>query len=171
MDKEQRHVHSGLPRLPEGEHLVRADRGVAHVAVISQGLWQSRFASDPKITGRNITIGGESYTVVGVLPGTFQFPLMGIANLWTPLALTDKERADRGASWFSAFGRLKPDVTLEKAGSESAAIFARLEKQFPQTNTNLTLLVNSMTAEIGRNEDATQWTICFAVVELVLTTP
>ncbi len=142
--------------------------GAGHVAVLSQGLWQSRFASDPKIIGRNITIGDESYTVVGVMPGTFQFPLMGIANLWTPLALTDKERADRGRSWFSTFGRLKPGVTPEQAGAESAAIFAHLESQFPQTNTNLTLLVSSMTDEIGRNEGTPQVMISLAIVGLIL---
>src|SRR5205807_1309145 len=114
------------------------------------------------------TIGDESYTVVGVMPGTFQFPLMGIANLWTPLALTDKERADRGRSWFSAFGRLKPGATPERAGAESAAIFARLESQFPQTNTNLTLLVSSMSEEIGRNEGTPEVMICFAIVGLIL---
>ncbi len=85
--------------------------GAGHVAILSQGLWQSRFAGEPKIIGRNITIDGEAYAVVGVMAGTFQFPLMGLANLWTPLALTDKARADRGSSWFSAFGRLRPGVT------------------------------------------------------------
>src|SRR5436853_2090854 len=60
--------------------------GAPHVAILSQGLWQGRYAGDPKIIGRNIAIGGEAYTVVGVMPGTFQLPLMGIANLWTPLA-------------------------------------------------------------------------------------
>src|SRR5438445_1348865 len=126
--------------------------GAGHVAILGQGLWQSRFAADRNIIGRHITIGGETYTVVGVMPGTFQFMLMGLANLWTPLALTDKERADRGSSSFSSFGRLKPGVTPEQAGAECAAIFGRLEGQFPQTNTNLTLLVGSMTAEIARKE-------------------
>src|SRR6266581_4415520 len=129
--------------------------GATHVAILSQGLWQSRF-------------GGESYTVVGVMPGTFQFPLMGIANLWTPLAPTDKERADRGGSWFSAFGRLKPSVTTEQAGAESAAIFGRLEREFPRTNTNLTLLVGSMTDEIGKEEGTAQLMICVAIVGLIL---
>ncbi|HYS22593.1 MAG TPA: ABC transporter permease [Candidatus Eisenbacteria bacterium] len=142
--------------------------GARHVAVLRQGLWQSRFASEPNIIGRNITIGGEAYTVVGVMPGTFQFPLMGIANLWTPLALTDKERADRSRSWFAAFGRLKPSVTLEQAGAESVAIFGRLEMQFPQTNRNLTLLVSSMVDEIGRNEGTPEVMICFAIVGLIL---
>ncbi len=142
--------------------------GAGHVAVLGQGLWQSRFAGQPNIIGRNIIIGGEAYTVVGVMSGTFQFPLMGIANLWTPLALTDKERADRTGSWFAAFGRLKPGVTLEQAGAESAAIFGRLEMQFPQTNRNLTLFVSSMIDEIGRNEGTPEVMICFAIVGLIL---
>ena len=142
--------------------------GTGHVAILGEGLWRSRFAGEPKIIGRYITIEGESYTVVGVMPGTFQFPLMGLANLWTPLALTDEERADRGSSRFSAFGRLKPGVTPERAGAESAAIFARLEMQFPQTNRDLTLLVDSMTAEIVRKEGAPEMMVCFAIVGLIL---
>ena len=142
--------------------------GAAHVAILGEGLWQSRFAGEPKIIGRKITIGGEAYTVVGVMPGTFQFPLMGLANLWTPLALTDKQRADRSNSSFSAFGRLKPGVMLEQAGAEVAAIFGRLEKQFPQTNTNLTLLVSSMSDEIRRKEGAPELMICLVIVGLIL---
>src|SRR6267143_4861478 len=53
--------------------------GAGHVAILSQGLWQSRFAGDGKIIGRTITVEGEPYTVVGVMPGTFQFMLMGVA--------------------------------------------------------------------------------------------
>ena len=139
-----------------------------HVAIISQGLWQSRYSSDPKIVGRNIKIDSEPYAVVGVMPGTFQFPLMGIANLWTPLALTDKERADRGSSSFAAFGRLKPGVTPEQATAECAAIYGRLENQFPQSNTNLTLLVSSMAEIIGKEEGVPQLEICLVIVGLVL---
>lgn len=139
-----------------------------HVTILSQGLWQSRYASDPKIIGRNIKIDGEAYNVVGVMPGTFQLPLMGIANLWTPLSLTDKDRADRDSSWFSAFGRLKPGVTHEQASAESSAIFGRLETQFPQTNTNLTLLVTSMQDIIGQHEGVPQVEICLVIVGLVL---
>src|SRR5213078_2233650 len=95
--------------------------GAPHVAILSQGLWQGRYAGDPKIIGRNIAIGGEAYTVVGVMPGTFQFPLMGVANLWTPLALTDKQRADRNGTWLPAFGRLKPGVTSGQAEAEMGA--------------------------------------------------
>ena len=142
--------------------------GAPHVAILGEGLWQGRFAGDPKIIGRDITIGGEPYTIVGVVPRTFQFPLMGLANLWTPIALTDKERADRGSSFLSAFGRLKPGITLKQAGAETAAIYGALEKQFPQTNTNLTLLADPMTEEIARKEGAPELMICLAIVGLIL---
>ena len=142
--------------------------GGGHVAVLGQGLWQSRFASDPRIVGRTIKIDDETYTVVGVMPGTFQFPLMGIANLWTPMALNDKETADRNSSWFSAFGRLKPGIAQTKAAAESEAIFARLEKEYPQTNTNVTSQVSSMIEEIGKNEGTTEVMICFWIVALIL---
>src|ERR1700730_9609749 len=92
--------------------------GSPHVAILNEGLWQGRYDGDPKIIGRNITIGGEASTVVGVMPGTFQFPLMGIANLWTPLALTDKQRVDRGGSWLPAFVRRKNCGTQEQASAE-----------------------------------------------------
>ena len=142
--------------------------GAPHVVILSEGLWQGRYAGDPKIIGHNITIGGEAYTVVGVLPGRFQFPLMGIANLWTPLALTDKERANRAGSWLPAFGRLKPGVTQEQAEAEASVFFSGLEKQFPQTNANLTWLVNSMTWDIRRKEGGPELAICFVMVGLVL---
>src|SRR2546421_9236725 len=124
--------------------------GAGHVAILGQGLWQSRFAGDGKIIGRTITVEGEPYTVVGVLPGTFQFMLMGVANLWTPLALSDEERADRARSRLSAFGRLKPGVRPEQAGAESAAVFGRREKQVQETSTALSWTARSMTSVLLR---------------------
>ncbi|HEV2419596.1 MAG TPA: ABC transporter permease [Terriglobia bacterium] len=139
-----------------------------HVAIISEGLWKSRYAQNPKIIGRSINIGDEAYTVVGVMPGKFQFPLLGICNIWTPLALTDKERSDRNSSWFYAFGRLKPVVTQQQAAAETTAIFARLEKQYPKTNTNITSLVSPMAYEIGKEQGNQQVTLCFWIVGLIL---
>ncbi|HEY2461280.1 MAG TPA: ABC transporter permease [Candidatus Acidoferrum sp.] len=142
--------------------------GAGHVVIISEGLWRDRFASDPGIINRSVRIDDELYTVIGVMPGTFQFTLMGIANMWTPLALTDQQLANRGTEWLSAFGRLKPGATQQQAGAEGATIFSRLEKEYPKTNTNLTLLFSSMTAEVGKNEGVPQVMICFWIVGLIL---
>lgn len=142
--------------------------GTGHVAILSEGLWRSRYGGDPKIIGRNINLADEAYTVVGVMPANFQFPLMGVANLWTPLALTDQQRADRSSSFFSAFGLLKPGVTPAQAGAECAAIFTRLEKQFPATNADLTLLVGSMKRQIAREEGGPELMICLVIVGFIL---
>lgn len=145
-----------------------AQPGSSHVAILSRGLWQNRFAADPNIIGRSVRLQGEVYTVVGILPADFHFPLMGAANIWSPIALDDKQRADRNSSWLQAFGRLKPGVTREQAGAEIATIAARLQKLYPQTNTNLTSLLSPMTDEIGKNEGAEQVMIDFWIVGLVL---
>lgn len=142
--------------------------GAPRVAVISEGLWKSRYGGDPNIVGRKITVESESYTVVGVMPGAFQFPLMGVANLWTPFALTDKARADRDSAWFDAFGRLKPGVTQTQAAAECTTFWAQLEKSYPQTNKNRTALLSPMTFEIGKEEGAQQVMICMWVVGLIL---
>lgn len=140
----------------------------SHVAILSRGFWESRFAGDPQIIGKTVKLQGETYTVVGVMPSGFQFPLMGVANIWTPLAFDDKQRADRNGSWFQAFGRLKPGVTQQQAGAEVSAIAARLEKLYPETNTNRTSLLSPMTYEIGKNEGTQQILIDFWIVGLVL---
>ena len=142
--------------------------GAPHVAILGEGLWKSRYGSDPKIIGRSIQIEGESYTVVGVLAGKFQFPLVGISNLWTPLALTDKERADRNNSWFDSFGRLKPGVTQQQAASEITSIFSALAKAYPRSDTDQTMLLSPMIQEIGTEEGVPQVMICFWLVGLIL---
>ena len=142
--------------------------GAPHVAILSEGLWKARYAQDPKIIGRTITISDEAYTVVGVMPGKFLFPLLGISNIWTPMALTDQQRADRNSSWFDGIGRLKPGVTEAQAAAETKTICSGLEKQYPKTNTNMTMLLDTMVSQIGQNEGTPEVLICLWIVGLIL---
>lgn len=142
--------------------------GAPHVAILSEGLWRSRYGQDPNIVGRIIDINADPYTVVGVMPGKFLFPLIGISNIWTPLALTPAQRADRNSSWFESFGRLKSGVTEDQAAAETTTIFAHLEKQYPKTDTDLTMLLTPMIKAIGDNEGVPQVVICFWLVGLIL---
>jgi putative ABC transport system permease protein len=149
--------------------LPREDQaGAGHVAILSRGLWQARYASDPQIIGRNIQVGGETYTVVGVMPAKFQLPLLGEANFWTPLALTDAEKADRANNWIFVLGRLKKDATVAGAQAELSGIAARLEKQYPKTNTNAGVAVHTLEYEIGREQGNQEVIILFGTVWLVL---
>lgn len=142
--------------------------GAPHVAILSEGLWKGRYAADPDIIGRRIQINNESYAVVGVMDGKFGFPLLGISNIWTPLALTDKERADRDSAWFDSFGRLKAGVTEQQAAAETTTIFAQLAKEYPKSDTDQTMLLSPMITEIGREEGVPQVMISMWIVALIL---
>ncbi len=111
-----------------------------HQVVLSYRLWQRRFAGDPGILGRPLTLNGEVYTIVGVMPQQFRFaPFWATkAELWAPLPLGQRA-ASRGGNSLRVFARLKPDVTVEQAGAEMAAITGNLEKVYPGTNRNVTV--------------------------------
>jgi putative ABC transport system permease protein len=110
--------------------------GSHHVVIMSNGLWQRRFGSDPAIIGRSLTLNGESFTVVGVMPAKFQFPSRE-DDLWIPLAFPAEEAARRGSHYIEVVGRLKPGVTLEQAQAEMNTIAIRLQQQYPATNTQI----------------------------------
>jgi predicted permease len=98
------------------------------VAVLSYGLWRNRFQGDAKILGRKILLNRKPYTVIGVMPRNFEFPLMpghlNQSELWVPLRLAPEElTAGSAASWsLRMVGRLKPGVSGEQAQSDAERV-------------------------------------------------
>ena len=105
--------------------------GAARVALISDALWERRYARDAKAIGSAITVEGASATIIGVMPPDVKFP--GRADLWLPHARGIRP-GDRGNHYLEAIGRLKPGVTLVQARSELAAIGRRLAERYPEEN-------------------------------------
>ncbi len=108
--------------------------GHENVAILSDGLWKRRFGSDPGVIGQAITLNATSYTVVGIMPPTFQFPDRETA-LWTPMAFNASQAQQHGAHYISVVGRLKAGATAEQANTEMNTIAGQLAEQFPDTNT------------------------------------
>jgi putative ABC transport system permease protein len=106
--------------------------GANRVAVISHGLWQRRFGSDPSAVGAALRLDGEPYTVVGVAPPGFEFPQE--RELWVPLAF-DMAKENRGDHYLIVLGRLAGGVSEEQAQTEMDAIAARLEAAYPDIQT------------------------------------
>jgi predicted permease len=104
--------------------------GRSNVVVLSHRLWQEHFGSNPGIVGHDIKLDGHSYLVAGVMPASFQFP--DFAQMWTPMAWTDKEKAVRGEHHSVVIARLKPGVDLKQAQAEMNTISSRLEQQYPE---------------------------------------
>ena len=142
--------------------------GASHVAILSRGLWQTRYAGDPQIVGRTIKVNGESCTVVGVMPANFQLPLTGEANIWMPLALSAKDRNNRDSNWLSVLGRIKAGSVLSDAQPEMTSIAKQLEKAFPKSNANSGIGVRSLKDQIGENAGNQPVLILFCIVGFVL---
>jgi putative ABC transport system permease protein len=104
----------------------------AHVVVLSEGFWRSRYNSDPDVIGREIRLDGSLWTVVGVVPETFQ--LMGESSLWAMRPISNLPPRARGAYVLQVVGRLKPGVSIEAARADLAAAAEGLAREFPQTN-------------------------------------
>src|SRR5580693_5735478 len=96
------------------------DQGKDHVVVLSYGLWQRRYAADRSVLGKAIRINQESYTVIGVMPQGFAFPVAQ-QKLWVPIGFNEGDR-NREAHSFYVSARLKPGVSFEKARAEMDAI-------------------------------------------------
>jgi putative ABC transport system permease protein len=90
--------------------------GPNRVVVLSHEFWQRRFGSDRAVLGRDLTLNGESYTVIGVMPADFRF--YSRTDLWTPLAFDAAEANERNSRYLELTGRLKASVTIEQAAAD-----------------------------------------------------
>src|SRR5437667_908519 len=113
------------------------------VVIISARLWQRRFNSDPQIIGTKLLLNGKTFTVVGVMPASFDFPLQlfnlgngaqfgGRAEIWKPLAFTDEEMKMRGSRGYAIIGRLAARTSVAQTQAEIETINAQMPREHPK---------------------------------------
>ncbi|HEV7518877.1 MAG TPA: ABC transporter permease [Thermoanaerobaculia bacterium] len=132
--------------------LAEEDRlGGRRVAVLGHHLWEEAFGRDPRVVGRQIRLNGDSYTVVGVMPASFHYPLG--ADLYVPLvpALGKENSELRLYRGLKAIGRLRPGATMRQATAEMHGLGRRLEAQYPFTNSGFSATVLPLTDEVLGN--------------------
>jgi predicted permease len=144
---------SGRVLVPEDERA-----GANRVVVISHGLWQRRFGSDPSVLGTALTLDGDSYTVVGIMPASVTFPQeMGLpaffdfsakTDLWMPYALTDRETQNRGSHHIAVVARLKDGATIGQAQAQMDNLARQLEEQHPDDNKDWRVAVVSLHEQV-----------------------
>jgi len=104
------------------------------VAVLSHGLWQRRFNSDPSIVGQTIQLDSKPYTVVGVLPADFEFSVPTVfapAQLWIPIVMR-RDKAQRTNNYLRVIARLKPGASIENAQGDINGIAQRIAASYPE---------------------------------------
>lgn len=107
--------------------------GAQRVTMLTYGMWQRRFGGDPGIIGQSLTLNGDSYTVVGVLPASFQFALRS-ADLWRPYQPTEAQLTRRFMHGTNVIGRLKSDMSVTQAQTELSLIASRIEREHNQSH-------------------------------------
>jgi len=117
------------------------------VTVLTYAFWQRRFGGDPGILGKALTINGESYTVIGVLPASFQFALRN-NDLWLPYQPTQNQLTRRYMHGTNLIGRLKPGLGPTDAQSDLTVIASRIEKEFNGSHAGTTAYVVPLQEEI-----------------------
>jgi putative ABC transport system permease protein len=126
--------------------------GHDHVVVLNESFWRNQFGADRNIVGRDLTLDGAAYRVIGVMPAKFQFPISSdpanSAKLWAPLAMTDRERAVRGEHHYAVIGRLREGISVQQAQAEMDTISHRLEQAYPADDKGWGAVVKPLREEL-----------------------
>ncbi|MDQ3013674.1 MAG: ABC transporter permease, partial [Acidobacteriota bacterium] len=147
--------------------------GKNRVLVLSHGFWQRRFGGDPGILNKTLTLNGENYTIVGVMPQGFQFgrEFGQSIDLWSPIVFTPQQLSSNSITneFLSVLGRLRAGVTQQQAQAEMSNIAANLRQQYMQgaDATNWDLLLTSFRELVVGDIRRMLW-IVMAVVGFVL---
>ena len=145
-------------------------RGAAGVVIISHRFWQNRLGGAEAALGRQITLNGRPFTIIGILPPGFEFPLAPKQNeLLATIAGEGGNLDQRGAQVLKAIGRLKPGVTFTEAQAEMTNIAANLEQQYPQYSRNVTAYLTPVDEQIvGLDLRRALWVLLTSVGFLLL---
>ena len=123
--------------------------GKDSVVILSYALWNSRYAGDTQVVGKQLELNSKKYTIVGVMPDSFRFPFQ--SQVWIPQDMDTKSLRTRGNHWANAIGRMKPGVAITAARADLKLIAGRLEKQYPDSNDKVGAAVTSLRDDMVGN--------------------
>ena len=127
-------------------------RGAAPVAVLSENLWRSRFGADPNMIGKPVTLDQRSFTIVGIMPAAFHFPLRSeTEDVWIPLVqdpLFSKWMPRTGGHWLNVVARRRPGVSMAQAQAAMDTMALRLAREYPSDNAGWKVEIESLQQQI-----------------------
>ncbi|MGC1090776.1 MAG: ABC transporter permease, partial [Candidatus Acidiferrum sp.] len=123
---------------PDEEHV-----GGPDAILISDRFWRRQLHADPNVIGKKLRIETFSYTIVGVMPASFFFPIRDV-DFWSPIPVDSPISQHRDSTWYTVIGRLKSGVTLQQAHADLATVQSDLGRQFPQTDGDLSVSVDPL---------------------------
>jgi predicted permease len=148
--------------------------GAARTALLSHGLWQEKFGAEAGIIGRKVSLDGDTYEVIGVLPPGFEY--FRADDVYVPLGLVAGLKDGffagfmaRGVSYnLNVLARLKPGVTLQQADQEMAGISAQLEREYPEANKGRIAQAEALQDVMSESVSQSLWVLLLAVGFILL---
>ncbi len=115
--------------------------GAARVVILGEAVWRRRFSSDPGVVGRSVNLGGEPYTIIGVVPTRLTYP--AAAEIYVPLVFptADLDEGNRGARYYDVVARVAPGAMIEQARAEMRTITQRLASAHPRSDEGVSVRV------------------------------
>jgi len=141
--------------------------GKNEIVVLSYEVWQKYFGGERDVLNRAVKLDGQAYTVVGVMPAGFRFPL-GTRNLiYTPRLIDRPWMQNRGSHWMRTVARLRDGVTIEQAQADLAHVFSDLGRAYPQTDEGRTVHLQPLPQSIVGKSKGPLWTLLAAVLAVL----
>jgi predicted permease len=137
--------------------------GADGVVLLSHAAWERRFASDPRVVGRTLTLSDIPYTVVGVMPRGFRLPTAPGAEIYRAMGVLGELGCGRGCFGTRVVARLEPGVSRALATERARDLGARLAQAFPDTNTGLSFTVVGLREQITGESATGLWVLLGAV--------
>ncbi len=141
--------------------------GGPRAVVVSDRFWRRRFGVEARVAGQVVRVGRESYSVVGVMPASFPFPVREI-DVWTPSPLDAPFAQNRQSTWFTVVGRLKPGVTPADAQADLDRVQADLGRQYPATDARIAVRLRPLKEMVVAGAGRSLWLLFGAVTLLLL---
>jgi putative ABC transport system permease protein len=150
-----------------GRTIVEEDAVTGGVAVLAHAFWQSRYGGDPGVLGRRMVLNEVPYTVVGVMPPSFDFPNDEV-EIWLTLTDDDLDPTNRTSHNYQVVARLSPGVTVESARVEMTEIAARIAQEHPTEMTGWSARVVPLHEDVTRNVASLFWVLLGGVGVVLL---
>ena len=150
-----------------GRYFLPGETADSRVIVLSHPLWQTRFAGDASIVGKEITLNGERHTVVGIAPRAFSLSDSD-ERLWVPLTFAPEQRTNYGAHFLTVFAKLKPGVTIEQAMRDLQRVTEDIRRRQPEQMVERGVTIRSLTEVLVGDYDNQLWVLLGAVTFVLL---
>jgi putative ABC transport system permease protein len=143
-------------------------QGRSGVAVLGYDLWKNYFDGDRGVLNRSVKLNGRDFTIIGVMPAGFAFPINERNAIYVPLQFEEPWMKGRGNHWLSTVGLVKPGVSIPQGQADLAHVFSNMSTAFPNTDKGRTVHLEPLAASVTSQSRGPLWTLLGAVLAVLL---